>query len=773
MAEAVSQFGIGQPVRRLEDARMLAGKGTYVDDVDVPLLAHAAVVRSTHAHADIRTFDISRAVQVAGILDLILSDELEGLGAMRARLPVAGHNGEAPKTPAVPVLARGRVRYVGEPIAVVLARTADAAREAADLIDIGYGPLPALVGPETALAVGAAQIWEDVPGNLSMDFAAGDAHAVKAAFAGAAHTVSLDLDNTRVAAVPIEPRGAIGDFNHGTGQYTLTVSGQSLHGLRKQIAEDVLDVAVDKVRLLAKDVGGGFGTKNALYPEYILVLVASRRLGQPVKWVAERSESFLADTQGRGQRSRVELALDSDGAFLGLRVDTLADMGAHGASIGPFVPTHGSARTQGGPYRIPAISYRARVALTNTAPVAPYRGAGRPEASYHIERIIDHAANELGIDRIELRRRNLLRPGDLPYATPMGERFDSGDFAAVLDRTLAAAAWHDFADRAAEAPARGRRRGIGAALYLECSGGAPQEYAALAFGTDGDITLSVGSLSTGMGHETSLAQIVAHRLGVNIARVRLRQGDTDATPLGGGHSGSRVLEVAGSAVVQAAAQVVERATALASEMLEAAAEDLVFAAGQFTIVGADRVLALDEVIATAREPSGGNKLDSDATFSRQNVTYPNGCHVAEVEIDIETGRVEVVDFNAVEDFGTIVNPLTAAGQAMGGTVQGIGQALWEHVVYDADSGQLLTGSLMDYALPRAADVPRLPVAFFEDAPTANNPLGVKGAGEAGCVGATPAVVNAVIHALREFGVTHIDMPLSSERVWRAIHGRGA
>jgi carbon-monoxide dehydrogenase large subunit len=585
--------------------------------------------------------------------------------------------------------------------------------------------------------------------------------------------VALDLVNNRVNAAPAETRGAIGAYDSASGQFTLTSSSQQVHANRDQLAAKIFNLPPDKMRHLAHDVGGGFGMKNALYPEYAMVLMAARRLGRPVKWLCGRSESFLSDTQGRDQVSRVELALDGDGDFLALRVDSIANIGAYVASIGPFTPTAGTARTQGGAYRMPALHFRSRAVFTNTVPADVYRGAGRPEACYQIERIVDVAARETGIDPVELRRRNLIRAQDMPHRTGIGIEIDVGDFEAVLDRTLALADWDGFAARVAESRARGRRRGRGLAYYLGLTGGKRFECVDLHIEDDGGLTLALGSESAGTSHETVMPQILASHLGISAERIVHRQADTALTPKGGGHGGSRGLEVAGSAVALAAERMVEKAEAIASHLLEAAAADLVFADGRFTVTGTDRAVTMAEVIAASVDDAQVpqdllHSLDVALENDVERLSYPNGCHVAEVEVDPETGAVEIVDYAVVHDLGNILHRAVVDGQVTGATTQGIGQALCEGIVFDRDSGQLLSGSLMDYTLPRAAQLPNFRTGYFEDAPCVNNPLGVKGVGEAGCGGAPPAIVSAVVDALAEFGVSHIDMPLGPERVWRAI-----
>ena len=776
--ELAARTAIGQAVPRKEDLRFLTGAGRYLDDIVLDRMAYAFALRAPHAHARIEGIDTGAAARAPGVLGVYTVAEwkAEGLGVIPTRTLAKNSDGTPIPVPPRPPLADGRVRYVGEAVAFIVAETLAAAKDGAELVEVDYHPLPAAIDARRALAPGAPRVWDDVPGNLCVDFEAGDAAAVEAAFARAHRLVALDLVNNRVTAAPVETRGAIGQYESASGDFTLITSAQNVHVNRDELADKVFGVPREKIRHLAYDVGGGFGMKNPLYPEYALVLFAARRLGRPVKWLCERSEAFLSDTHGRAQESRVELALDADGRFLALKVDTIGDIGAYVASVGPFTPTGGTVRTQGGAYRIPALYFRARAVFTNTGPTEVYRGAGRPEACYQIERVVDLAARELAMDPAALRRRNLIRTQDLPYRTPIGIEIDSGDFEAVLDRALELADWDGFGSRAAAARARGRYRGIGVGFYLGLTGGKRFECVDLSFAADGTATLAVGAESAGTGHETVLPQIVADRLGIPYERITHRQADTDLTPTGGGHGGSRGLEVAGSAVSLAAERVVEKAEAIASHLLEAARADLEFADGRFTVAGTDRAVTMAEVIAAAfddsRLPQGLlRSLDVELSREQELLSYPNGCHVAEVEVDPETGSVEIVDYTVVHDLGTLIHPGTVDGQVTGATTQGIGQALREAIVYDSESGQLLSGSLMDYSLPRAGDLPRLRTAYFEDAPSANNPLGIKGAGEAGCGGAPPALVNAVVAALEEHGVRHIDMPLTAERVWRAIHAR--
>jgi aerobic carbon-monoxide dehydrogenase large subunit len=768
-------------VRRLEDQRFVTGTGTFIDDVGLDGQAHAAILRSSRAHARINGIDASQARAAPGVLLVVTgTDWVEaGHGPIPTKTTVrAKRDGSPFNEPKRHCLAVDTVRHVGEAMALVVAETRAEAEAALELIEVDYADLPAVAHQVAALKQGAPQLWAEAPGNFCLDFELGNRAAVEEAFAKADHVVALDIANNRLAGTPMEPRGALGSYDQATDTYTLWNASQNIHANREIIAQQILNIPAAKVRHIAPDVGGGFGAKNCVYPEQVLVLYAARRLGRPVKWVGTRSEAFLADAHGRDQVSTVSLALSKDGTFLALKVETVGNLGAWCGTMGPFTPTMGTARTQGGPYAFPALLYTARTAFTNTAQTDPYRGAGRPEATFHVERIVEHAARTLGFDRVELRRRNLIQRGALPWTTPMGLSIDSGNFVGLLERTLELADYAGFPGRAAEAKARGMRRGIAVAPYLETTGGAPKEEAKVTFAADGRVMLAVGSHSTGMGHETSLTQILAGRLGVPLEAITYRQADTDATRTGGGHGGSRTMEVGGSAVLKAAEEIVAKGRTIAAHLLNSRVEDIEHAAGRFNDVKTGQSLTLAEVGAAAadagRLPAGmtAGALDTTTTYERGAITVPNGCHAAEVEVDPETGVVQVVGFWAVDDFGTIVNPMLADGQVMGGVVQGLGQALVEEVVYDPDTGQPLTGSLMDYCLPRADNVPSMVVEYDESSPTTRNPLGVKGAGEAGCCGAPAAIVNAVLDALAEYGVTHIDMPLTPMKVWRAINRLG-
>jgi len=773
----MEKFGIGQGIRRHEDFRFLAGKGRYIDDIVHENMAHAVVVRSPHAHARIVEINKEDAEAMPGVLLIVTGEDWkrEGFGPMPTKSGVnKKKNGEPLNQPPRHALALDRARYVGEPVALIVAETETQARDAAEALDVVYEELDAVVDAVKALEDGAPQIWDDIANNFCTDFELGDREGTEAAFAEADHVVTLEVTNNRVTAVPLETRGAIARYDAETDSYTLENASQNVHANRSTWAENVLKIEDDKLHHIAPDVGGGFGAKNSAYPEPPVLLFAAKQLGRPVKWINDRSESFLSDTHGRGQFSRVEIALDKDGTFRALKTHTIGGIGCYCWTVGPFTPTGGSARTQGGPYNFPSMLYTSEVSFTNTAPMDPYRGAGRPEASFQTERVIDYAARTLGFDPIELRRKNLMTPDMLPRKTPMGLDVDSGNFPEVFDRTLAMTDRDGYAARVEDSKKRGMLRGFAMAPYLECTGGGPKEFAGVNFAEDGTVTVRVGSQSTGMGHETSMAQILAAELGVPFESVKYIQGDTKATPIGGGHGGSRGLEVGGNAVLKAAGEVKEKATQVAAHLLNSNSDDIEFDDGEFRDVKTEQTVTMSDVIEASfqpgRLPSGMEPgcLDTETVFERDIITIPNGCHAAEVEVDPETGVIRIEKFWAIDDFGKIVNPLLADGQVMGGVAQGIGQALLEEIVYDPDSGQLLTGSLMDYCLPRADDMPEMEIGYYEDAPTKKNPLGVKGAGEAGCCGAPPAVVNAVIDALSPYGVTHIEMPLTPEKVWRAV-----
>ena len=749
---------IGQPLRRLEDARFLAGRARYVDDIAVSDTLHGHVVRSPHAHARIERLDVSQAAALAGVHAVYIASDLlaSGLGplpCMAAVKPLI----VPPRT----ALATGRVRHVGDPVAFIVADSAALAREAAERVEIDYAPLPAVVDGRTALAKDAPRLWDEAPGNLAYHVERGDAAAVAHAMRRAAHVIEVDVLNSRVIVAPLEPRAGIARYDAATDTMDLELTGQGLHGIRRQLAEFVFKLPPERIHLHAPDVGGGFGTKNFLYPEWILLLWAARRLGRPVRWLAERGEEFVSSAQGRDLFARAKLGLDASGRFLALDVEMVANLGAYLSGNGPGASVVAASTAQGGVYDIPAIAVDVRGAFTNTVPVDAYRGAGKPEANYIVERAIEAAARQLGRDPAELRRQNLI--SSFPHKTGLGiVTIDSGDFIANLDLVLARADTKGFEARRTESKTRGKLRGLGVACFLETSRGAPNEGAEVRLETDGTVTVAVGTESNGQGHETAYAQIAAERLGVPMTAIRYVQADTREVKSGAGHGGARSMHMGGGAVVKAIEAALARARAVAANLLQAAEAELVFDGGNFTVRGSERRIDLLAVAREAANPLGAHVMNMTDVF-----TFPSGCHVAEVEIDPETGAARLLRYTAVDDYGRLINPLLTEGQVQGGVAQGIGQAMLEHTVYDPDSGQLVSGSLMDYALPRADDLPAFDVTLVER-PTSANPLGVKGSGQAGCIAAPQTVMAAILDALRSAGVGHLDMPATSERIWQAL-----
>lgn len=765
----MQKFGIGQAVPRTEDARLLTGGGRYTDDLALPGQTHAVFVRSPHAHAAIRGIDAADARDLPGVLGIFTVDDLdaEGIGPIRCQSPLKNRDGSPYKAPQRPALARGRVRHVGDAVAVVVAETLDAARDAAERVTVDYDELPAVTDTVGALDPGRPLVWDEAPGNLCFDWETGDEAAADAAFARAAHVVSLDLVNNRVVASPMEGRACMAAVDDG-GRLVLHVSSQGVHGLRTQL-RGIFDLPAERFRVVTGDVGGGFGMKIFMYPEYVACLFAARRLNRPVKWTSERIEAFLSDDHGRDHVTTIRLALDADARFLGLKVDTVANLGAYLSNYGPFIPTDAGSAMLVGSYRTPALHVHVRGSFTNTQPVDAYRGAGRPEAAYALERVIDHAARTLGLSAAEIRRRNFIPPDAMPYATPLGHTYDTGDFQRNLDDALAMADAAGLDTRKAEAMLRGKRRGLGLSTYIEaCSGGGPEQ-ATVEILKDGRAVLMIGTQTNGQGHETAYKQILADRLGLAPEEIEVVQGDTDRISFGAGTGGSRSVPVGGAALAESAKKVIATATPVAAELLEAAAVDVEFRDGAFAIVGTDRTISLKQVAARAAG-DGTVAFSEAARWTPPASTFPNGCHVCEVEVDPETGTVEVVRYTVVDDFGTVVNPALVKGQIHGGVAQGLGQALHERVAYDPDSGQLLSASFTDYTLPRAGDLPFVQVKL-NSVPSTTNALGMKGAGEAGAIGAPPAVINALVDALAEYGINHVDMPATPEYLWRMIRGR--
>jgi len=773
----VEKFAVGQSVRRLEDPRLLRGFGRYSDDVSLAHQAYAVVVRSPHAHAAIRSVDTSVARKASGVLVVLTGADLaaDGLGDLPTDKTRKRRDGSPAFATPRPALVRDRVRHVGDPVAFVVAETPEQAVDAAELVTVDYEPLPAVAATADAARPGAPAVWAEAPDNVAFVWEAGNKDAVARAFAGAAHVTHLDFVVSRVAAAPLEPRGAVGEWDRRAGRYTLHTGIQAPHGLRQLLADQVFRVPQSHLRVVTGEVGGSFGMRSGVYPEHVLVLWAAKRLGRPVKWTSDRREGFVTDEHGRDNVSTAELALDANGKFLSLRVRITLNVGAYltPRSAGPGTNNVGGVA---GVYTTPAIHVQTTGVYSNTTPTGPYRGAGRPEATYAIERVIDVAALELKIDPVELRRRNLIPPTAMPFKTGLVFTYDCGDFGRGMEMAIDLADRAGFEKRRAEARQRGKLRGLGIANPVEVAGGPytamNPDTAELRVNPDGSVSLFTGSTSMGQGNETAFAQIVSDRLGVPPERIQVFWGDSDALGAGRGNGGSGALTVGGSAVTRATEKVIERGRRIAARLLEAAPEDIVHRDGKFTVTGTDRGVTFANVARAAyvprQLPQGMEPgFSEQAAFTPPAVTFPNGSQICEVEIDEETGVVRIVRHSVVDDVGRMVNPMLVKGQIHGGVVQGLGQGLFEELAYDPTTAQLLAGSFMDYVMPRADDMPLFGVDSHE-VPTQVNPLGAKGVGEAGTVGALPALLNAVNDALAPLGVRHLDMPVTSERVWRAI-----
>jgi carbon-monoxide dehydrogenase large subunit len=775
---------IGQSIRRKEDYRFLIGAGQYTDDVNPPHHAHVFFLRSPHAHAKLGKIDTAKAKAAPGVIAIYTGADLTGVNGLPCGWLITGSDGQPMKEPPHPVLSLGKVRYVGDPVAMVVAETPAEAKDAAELIVVDYDVLPAVVHPVAALQGGAPQIHEGAPGNRCYTWALGDKAAVETAFAKAAHVTKLDIVNNRLIPNAIEPRAAVATYSRAEDSYTLYVTSQNPHVERLLMTAFVLGIPETKVRVIAPDVGGGFGSKIYLYPEETAMVWASKRVNRPLKWTAERSESFLADAHGRDHVTHAELALDKEGKFLAMRVQTTAAMGAYLSTFASCIPTILYATLLAGQYTTPAIYCEVTAVFTNTAPVDAYRGAGRPEATYVVERLVHAAAAEMGIAQDEIRRRNFIR--SFPYQTPVALLYDTGGYDACLDGAMHTADVKGFAARKAEAVKRGKLRGLGYASYIEACGIAPSNVAGalgaraglyevgeVRVNPTGGVTVFTGSHSHGQGHETTFSQVVASRLGIPLDSVEIVHGDTGRIPFGMGTYGSRSLAVGGTAIVKALDKVLAKGKKIAAHLLEAAEADIEFKDGKFTVAGTDRSKSFGEVALAAYVPHNypldklEPGLDETAFYDPTNFTFPAGTHICEVEIDPDTGAVAIVNFTACDDFGNIINPMIVEGQVHGGLAQGIGQALLECCVYDQDSGQLLTGSYMDYAMPRADDLPSFKVET-RVTPCTHNPLGAKGCGEAGAIGAPAALMNAVHDALSGAGVKHLDMPATPHRVWAAL-----
>ncbi len=778
MSDSLLHFGSDRETWRSEDEPLLTGRGRFTDDVALPGQAHGAFVRARTAHADLRRVDVAPALGRPGVRAVLTGRDLaaDGLGAIPPLVAFPGRDGSAMFAAAMPPLAIDRVRYVGEPVALVVADTAAQARDAAEAVVVDLDEQPAAADVERALGPDAPVLWRGAPGNIALDWTDGDAAAVRAALQRASHIARVRLVDTRLAPATLEPRAAIAQWDAASERFTLIAGTQGVAVVRRLLAEAVFKVPPERIRVLTYDVGGGFGMKVQAYAEYAALLAAARRVGRPVKWQATRLESFLADTAGRDGVLEGELAVDDQGRFLALRVSTSVGVGAYLSTYAAVFATNNTKNCLSSVYAIPAIQIDVRMVLTNAAPLGPYRGAGRPEAIYLLERLIDRAAHAMSIDRIALRRRNLVPPAAMPYRAPNGQVYDSGEFEAVLDKALALADWKGFAARRAASERAGRLRGIGVGCFLEVAGGILDETVDLRFETDGTVALRTGVQAMGQGHLSTYPRLIAARLGVDPGRVRIVQGDSDEVPAGTPSVASRSLMMAGSAAALACDAAIEKGRRLAAHLFEAAPHDIVFEAGTFRVVGTDRAIGILDLARRATARPGvpddlAAGLDSRATFVSPQMTFPNGCHVSEVEIDPETGAVDVVGYTAVDDVGNVAHPAIVEGQIHGGVAQGLGQVLGEQVVYD-ERGQLLTASFMDYRLPRASDLPGLRVAHHV-VPCTTNPLGVKGAGESGVAGSLPSAVNAVLDALASRGVHELDLPMTSARVWAALRRAGA
>ena len=773
-ALSLTKFGIGQPVTRKEDPTLVRGEGRYTDDLQRPNQAYAVMVRSSEAHGIIRGIDTEAAKTMPGVLTVLTGDDLKAYGGLKCTLPIKSRDGSPIKYVPRPALASDKVRFVGDPVACVIAETIAQAKDAAETVALDIEPLPAVVSARDAAQPGAPQLYDDVPGNIALDYQHGDSAKVAEAMKNSAHVVTLPLINQRLVVAAMEPRSAIGEFDKKDERWILHSCSQGVFGM-KNLLRDIFGAPADKVRVLTGNVGGSFGMKATVYPEYVCIMHAAKVLGRPVKWTDDRSGSFVSDHHGRDYDMTVEVGFDKDGLITAMRLSGYGNLGAYCANFGPLLPTVNVTKNIISMYRTPLLEVATKCVFSNTTLVSAYRGAGRPEGALSIERTMDIAATELGIDRLELRRRNFIKSKDMPFATPAGTTYDCGDFPGLFKEALAQADAKGFAKRKRESKKAGRLRGLGVACYVETTAAMTQEQGGIKFNADGTVTIVTGTLDYGQGHASPFAQILTQKLGIPFDKIKLVQGDSDQLVHGGGTGGSRSVTMSGTAIVQASDKVIENGKKLAAHVLEASASDIEFKNGTFTIAGTDRainIMALAEKLRTITLPDDMPKtLDITHVTEAVPGTYPNGVHVVEVEIEPDTGLTRVVKYNVVNDFGTVINPLMVEGQVQGGAVQGLGQVLLEGAVYDTE-GQLVTGSFMDYAMPRAHDVPMITVAN-RPVPTRTNPIGAKGCGEAGTSGGLPAVANAVIDALSDYGIRHLEMPMTSSRIWEAIEAAKA
>ncbi len=771
------KFAVGQSVSRTEDPRLLRGAGCFTDDFSLPGQAHGYVFRSPYAHAVIKTLDVSAAKSAPGVFTVLTAADLEaeGVAPLPCRLAVKSRDGTPLVKPARPALATDAVRYCGEAVAFVVAESLAIARDAAELIEFEVEVLPAVTDAREAMKADAPRLHDEAEGNLALDWEFGDGAEVDRIFQDAHHVSSLTLRNNRVVVSAMEPRAAVGEFDADSGRYTLHVPTQGVFGFTNVLATQILCIPREQLRVMTYEVGGSFGMKSAPYPEYAPVLIASRLLGRPVKWCDYRSDSFLSDQHGRDSWAEASLAFDTKGRILAGRVVSYANLGGYLSAVGPSMSTRNIPRNFPGVYRLPVFNARSHAIFTNTTPIGAYRGAGRPEGVYYMERLMDTAAREMGIDRVELRRRNIIGADEIPYDAVSELTYDSGDFPAVLEEALAAANWDGFEARRKASAAKGFLRGLGIGCYLEVTGPPAKEMGGIRFESDGTVTMVSGSLNYGQGHAATFAQILTTKLGIPFDRFRLLQGDSDELIAGAGTGGSRTVISAGTLLLHAAEAVIENGRNISSHVLEAAVEDIEFEWGTFRVVGTDRTISILELAESLREGTSlpddiPQSLDAELAEDTPPSAFPNGCHIAEVEIAPETGIVKVDRYVIVDDFGTLINPMLVEGQVHGGVIQGLGQALMENTSY-SEEGQLISGSYMDYVMPRADHLPEFTFASHP-VPAKTNPLGAKGCGEAGCTGALPAIMNAIVDVLsREAGVTHIDMPASPERIWRSLQSR--
>ncbi|MTI09277.1 xanthine dehydrogenase family protein molybdopterin-binding subunit [Curvivirga aplysinae] len=780
----MSDTGIGAAVRRKEDFRFLTGQGNYTDDINRPNQTYGYIVRSPYAHATINSIDTSSVKEADGVVAVFTGEDMQ-VGSIPCGWGVNNKDGSPMNEPFHPALAQGKVRHVGDQVAIVIAETYAQAKDAAELLEVDYEELPASINMENAVNGGPA-VHDDIPSNLCYDWELGDEAEVNAVFDNAHHITSLDIVNNRLVANPMEPRAAIGEYDTATGEYTLFTTSQNPHVIRLLMGAFVLQIPEHKLRVVAPDVGGGFGTKIYHYAEEAIVTWAAGQIKRPIKWTCERADAFVSDAHGRDNLTHCELALDADGKFIGLRVYTKANMGAYLSTFSTCVPTYLHSTLLAGVYTTPVIYSNVKAVFTNTVPVDAYRGAGRPEATYLLERLVDRAAREMGIPQDEIRRKNFIPTDAFPYQTPVALQYDSGDYFATLEGAQKMADVDGFAARKAEAASRGKLRGLGYSTYVEACGIAPSavvgslgaraglfESANIRVHPTGSVTVYTGSHSHGQGHETTFAQLVSDTLGIPIENVDISHGDTNKVAFGMGTYGSRSLAVGGEAMMKALNKVVDKAKKIAAHVLEADAGDIEFADGKFAVTGTDKEMAFGDVALTAYVPHNFPHdelepgLEEQAFYDPNNFTFPGGCHICEVEIDPETGVTEIVSMSAMDDVGRVINPMIVEGQIQGGLAQGIGQALLEGAVYDEDSGQLLNGSYMDYTMPRADDLPSFKVGTSETL-CAHNSLGVKGCGEVGAIGSPPSVINAIVDALWDLGVTDISMPATPQKVWHAI-----